>query len=292
MFGSRERFVYDECAACTSIQICQIPAANEMARHYPPNYYSFDLREPEPTTIKARLRRERDKAELGMSSVLGSLSAKIKPSYRPLNRMLALAHLRRSSRVLDVGCGSAGEFIDWLRLRGIDSVTGCDPFIGRDTVTTHGSNILKRELAEMTGSFDLVTFHHSLEHHPDPAAALGSARKLLSGVGYCLVRIPTPTSELWKRYNVDWVEFDAPRHFHLISRDGFKVMSERMGFRFIAMIDDMEGWTIHASEEYQKGIPLCQLQPATPDREQQYVAEAARLNTLSQASRTGFVLAV
>jgi hypothetical protein len=53
----------------------------------------------------------------------------------------------------------------------------------------------------------------------------------------------------------------------------------------------MEGWMIHASDEYRRGVPLIQLKAGSPDVERKYQAEAARMNREGRACRAGFVLA-
>ena len=39
MFGTREEFLYDRCAACGTLQLRDVP--QDMGRYYPPAYYSL-----------------------------------------------------------------------------------------------------------------------------------------------------------------------------------------------------------------------------------------------------------
>ena len=43
MFGTRDEFVYVECAKCGTLQIKEIP---ELAKYYPENYLSFNSETP------------------------------------------------------------------------------------------------------------------------------------------------------------------------------------------------------------------------------------------------------
>lgn len=95
--------------------------------------------------------------------------------------------------------------------------------------------------------------HHSLEHAPDPQDLLQAARERLNPGGAVFVRIPLLQSEIWARYGIDWVQLDPPRHLHLFSPDGFRLLAERAGLREISSGTDMLGWSLAWSEAYAAG---------------------------------------
>ena len=93
----------------------------------------------------------------------------------------------------------------------------------------------KAYLQDVVGTFDVIMFHHSLEHVPDPRRELADAAERLAPDGFCVVRLPTPSSEAFRLYREDWVQIDPPRHIALPSRDGMALLAERAGFRVIVI---------------------------------------------------------
>lgn len=120
-------------------------------------------------------------------------------------------------RLLDVGSGS-GDLGAVLARRGW-SVVGVEPSraaceLARERgVDAHSGTLETVELEE--ASFDAVVFHHSLEHVPDPVAALGRARALLRPGGAAAIAVPNFDSPQRRRLGADWWALDLPRHrFH------------------------------------------------------------------------------
>ena len=108
----------------------------------------------------------------------------------------------------------------------------------------------------MAGSFDLITFHHSLEHIPDQDAVLASACRLLAPNGVILVRIPIVASYAWRHYGTNWVEMDPPRHLYLHSRESIRLLAEKSGLDLYATICDSLELEFYGSEQYLRDIPL------------------------------------
>ncbi|WP_462120176.1 methyltransferase domain-containing protein [Methylorubrum extorquens] len=116
--------------------------------------------------------------------------------------------------------------------------------------------ILKSNIEDTPGQFDVVMFHHSLEHVPDPGKTLKIASTKLLPKGTCIVRIPTTSSGAWDHYGKDWAQLDAPRHFLVPSRKGMEVMGQRSGLMLEKIIDDSWSFQFWGSEQYQRDIPL------------------------------------
>src|SRR6185436_10142585 len=114
--------------------------------------------------------------------------------------------------ILDVGAG-AGKLLLDLNFLGFRNLVGVDPFIEKDIYHPSGVKILKKELKEMDQEFDLVMFNHSFEHMPEPLAILRKAHQLVRPGHFLVVRIPLAGSFAWRKYGVDWMALDAPRHF-------------------------------------------------------------------------------
>jgi 2-polyprenyl-3-methyl-5-hydroxy-6-metoxy-1,4-benzoquinol methylase len=299
MFGTRETFEYDECSACSSLQISAIPSLNTLSSHYPKNYYSFGNAHNVPTagSIRSRTRdwlvATRDMASLGQTTALGSILERLWPvPNNGIFSVLRTAGLRSHHRLLDVGCG-AGSLLHSLSKRGFRNSIGIDAFIDADTVTASGVPIRKRRLSEVQESFDFIMFNHSFEHVPYPRDELLAAHEKLLPAGRCLIRIPTPSSEAWETYGTDWVQLDAPRHLTLVSRKGITKLSEACGFSVVEVIDDSTGWSYMASELYRRGIPLQEqvlVAHFSLDLISEYEAKASAANEASQGDQAAFVL--
>ena len=257
MFSSKEQFEYDQCCACESIQIAEIISDSQLRRYYPRDYYSFEADSGAPKGVREALKTflmtERDRGVYGRS-FLGRLIETVKPEPTYV-WVMRQADVREDQKLLDVGCG-AGAFLNRLARLGFRNISGTDPFLSGDAVTSEGVPLRKLRLAQAQGPFDVITFNHSFEHLPDPKAELVAAREKLAPNGLCLIQMPTPSSEAWDEYKTDWAQWDAPRHLTLMSRRGVSILAEICGFRLRRTIDIGQSWSLMASELYKRGIGL------------------------------------
>src|SRR5262245_52213542 len=113
MHGTRDKFDYVECANCATVQICTVPAASDLARYYPLDYYSFEQRRK--NWLIRWLVAQRDRHVLNLPSIGGALIGRFRVD--PVLGVLARAGLKPSDRILDVGCG-AGRLLDRLARAG------------------------------------------------------------------------------------------------------------------------------------------------------------------------------
>lgn len=262
MFGISEDFDYSVCAECGSLALITIP--ENMAPYYPRNYYSVDL-DPERALGAPVVRQF---AELVISSALwgrgvfSSIATAVIPRRQLRTLVSILGSIRgaglvngKETRVLDVGCGS-GMLVFALGLAGVKDVVGVDPFMSSGRELSTGGRLVKQDLSEVEGSFDLIMFHHSLEHVPDPEASLREALKRLTPGGRVLIRMPTPSSHAFATYGAAWVSLDAPRHLVVLSRRGLATLCERLGAGVLSVADDSTGFQFWGSEQSLRGIPL------------------------------------
>ncbi|ACJ17343.1 hypothetical protein TON_1853 [Thermococcus onnurineus NA1] len=144
-----------------------------------------------------------------------------------------------------------------LRDIGFRNLLGVDPFIERDIVD-NGVTILKRTIHELPGTqkFNLIMFHHSFEHLPDQLETLKKAKQLLADNGTILIRMPVKSDEIWKKYGVNWVQIDAPRHVIVHTVRSFEILSEKAGLKINKIIFDSTAFQFWGSELYKRGIPL------------------------------------
>jgi SAM-dependent methyltransferase len=294
MFGTQDAFEYDECALCRSLQISIIPAPDELAKHYPDGYYAHPSSAAARLTVRQRIRSwvdfERERTSLGLFSPFGFLSSLVreKPFVMP-----AAAGFHRGMRILDVGCGSGG-FLDRLARMGFGNLEGVDPFIPATMKSERGVTIHKATLSEISGQWDCIMFHHSLEHVPDPLSELQAAAERLRDDGICIIRVPTPSSEAWEAYETDWVQLDAPRHLTLFSRDGMAALARATGFAVVATRDDCLPWSYGASELYRRKIPLTKQgewrSHFSSTELSRFAQKAVAANRAKRGDQTGFIL--
>lgn len=263
MFGTKEEFEYFQCKSCGCLQITDIPP--DLGRFYPLNYYSLTTTNSNRASrlraflLKHRFRNSVFSRGYKLNRLLANF---VKMPDLRVDRVLPVARVLReagirdfSARFLDIGCGSGSRWLENLRTMGFRHLFGADPFIKSD-VNCDGITIYKRQINEMTGSFDLITLHHSLEHIPDQESALASACRLLAPNGVILVRIPIVSSYAWRHYGIHWVEMDPPRHLYLHSRESIRLIAEKVGLKLYSTICDSLELEFYGSEQYLRGIPL------------------------------------
>ena len=251
MLGSREPFAYFQCNNCGCLQIDEIPA--DLARHYAGGYYSYTPLQRPANRLKRWAVQARHRWALHGQDPLGWLMYR-RAAHHAM-RSLRPLRLRPETRVLDVGCG-AGLLIFELAELGYRQVLGIDPFIDAERRYDNGARVLKMGLDDVTGGWDVVMFHHSFEHLPDPAAALRRTHALLVAGGHCLLRVPTVSSWAWQHYGVDWVQLDAPRHLYLFARESITQLAAATGFDVVDVADDSDAFQFWGSEQYRCGVAL------------------------------------
>jgi SAM-dependent methyltransferase len=224
MYGSREKFEYFQCASCGCLQIEEVPA--DMGKYYQSGYYSY-IGNRVVSTLERKLLNLRNKFAVFDEGIVGRLLHR----YRPNDRLRALSRLalQRDQRVLDVGCGS-GALLQSLLAIGFKNLLGIDPFIDKDIDHGNGLRVEKKELIDVQGKWDVVMFHHSLEHILNQLETLQEVHGILDDKGTCLIRIPTVSSFAWRHYGVNWAQLDAPRHLFLHSIESMALLANRAGF--------------------------------------------------------------
>lgn len=299
MFGTRELFEYFSCAACDTLQIQDALEGEDLMRHYPPNYYSHSA-SAQPSAFRWLVtQHDAYKLRGGGNRLAGALiKARVSEGiFRVLLggdvvRMLAQLEVGRHARILDVGCGT-GALLDRLSRIGFNNLLGADPFISADGESAEGVPLMKRDLSDMDGTFDLLMFNHSLEHVPDPVATLKVAYEKLAVGGMCLARVPTTSSDAWTTYRADWVQADAPRHMVIPSREGMAVAAERAGLRVVRTFDDSNLGQFLGSEAYRRDVAVTDpkiLRMFGPKQLWEWEKRALSLNQQQRGDQTGFVL--
>ena len=226
----------------------------DVSRYYPGSYYSFAA-SPEVVFrgVKNLFLARRNRFALTGRGFCGRQLYKRFPNETL--RLIGLTKVEPGWKILDVGCG-VGMILYSLRLSGYVNGVGIDPYLNETITYSNGLEIRKAQLHEMAGVWDLIMFHHSFEHLPDPIDQLKIVSLLLSDRGVCLIRIPTVSSYAWKHYGVNWVQIDAPRHFFLHSHRSLEIACDKAGLHIEKTVYDSDEFQFWGSEQIRMGIPL------------------------------------
>lgn len=258
MLGLRDTFRYLECASCNCLQLLDRP--EDMARYYPSDYPAFRSDEAKRPAVVQRfrsyLRERRNQAFVGHNGWFERLLTR-RYDNLPLKAFGRLGASKRA-RIVDVGCG-AGILLASLKELGYENLLGVDRFAPPSTGPETGVKIVRGDLGHLAGStWDVMMFHHSFEHMPEPGAVLENVMTLLAPGGLCLIRIPV-VGWAWQHYGVNWVQIDAPRHLFLHSVRSFQLLAERAGLKMREVIYDSDEFQFWVSELYARNVALASL---------------------------------
>jgi SAM-dependent methyltransferase len=304
MLGLGEEFLYRRCSDCGCLQLTNPP--ENLSKYYPRNYYAF---EQDSRLFSDRFPFRRKflyfpitASRLGWPSLSGKILQKIGSGPFISNSMRMLVRpLKKDSAILDVGCANGRELSAYWNC-GFTNLLGIDPYLSEDIHHGCGVRILKKELKEVDGKFDLIMFHHVLEHLEGQLETLKLAKERLNVGGQILVRIPLSDSKTALEYGDKWVQLDAPRHFFLHSRKSLSLLAEKAGLRVEKVVYDSEAFQFIGSELYRRGgISLNEFYADYAQNysrffnkgdEHAYQQRANELNLAGQGDQAGFCLLV
>lgn len=250
MIGYNDVFRYFQCAKCNCLQITEFPP--DMSKYYPDSYYSLQpiLKRDRITKL---LLHWRDKCALYETGIIGKLLYARYPY--PALRGLSFVAFTKAATILDVGCGT-GYLLYRLRELGYKNVLGVDPFVKKDIEYKNGVRILRKTIHDVDGDWDMVMFHHSFEHLPDPRETLRTVSDLLKPDGVCIIAMPIVSSYAWEHYGVKWVQIEAPRHFFLHSVESLGILAKEAALDVYNIIYNSTSCQFWGSEQCKKNIPL------------------------------------
>jgi SAM-dependent methyltransferase len=200
-----------------------------------------------------------------------------------LKRLNEAFPLPERGRALDVGCGNGPT------LRALSAAVPHWELYGHE-ISDAGAESLAairgfRKLytgdpADIDDQFDLITFCHSLEHIPDPVAALKALRTKLAPGGRLLVQVPNVRPNIY-----DLVVADHRSHFDIST---LAFAAKRAGFAHAHVYDDWafkELTMVAADESIEARAAMPALAPlGQPDLEQRVHWLAAVLQHAHQAA--------
>lgn len=250
--GLREWFTYMECAQCGCMQLVDIPP--DLSRYYPNDgYYSFNRGlhfSKKPDMLRKLKGGYLIYGKHQLAGRLLSVGYKAPAFYDWMKN----SGVQYNDAILDVGTGNGSLLLDLFKI-GFTNLSGIDPFINEDRhygdVTIHRKNIF-----EITGSYDLVMLHHAFEHMDEPLKVLQQAFRLLNKGRCLLIRTPVMGMYSWKKYGTNWMDLDAPRHIFIHSIRSMELLAAAAGFELRKTIFDGNYMSLIGSEQYAKDIAL------------------------------------
>ena len=286
-----DEFKYLHCLECGSLMIKDIP--NNLSKYYPTDYYSFAETKliNTPLTIKKWLRSKYWQYIISkeQKNIVGYL---INLFRKPENDMLAdiisKTDIYPKSKVIDIGCGN-GDLLKRFYQVGYWNILGLDPNINHDIYYEEKKLVLKAKVEnyakEEEKLYDLIMFHHSFEHMPNPEEILETIKRISHKETRYLIRIPLSNSYAFEKYRENWSGLDAPRHLFIYSEQGMRIMLENHNFEILEIIYDSTEYQFWASEQYMQNISLVEERSYWIDKSKSIFSEQDILNFRKKAKK-------
>lgn len=250
MFGTREEFDYLECGSCGCLFMIEPP--EDMIRFYDHEiYYSFNFREL--NFFQKFIQRKRNEYCLFKKGFIGRIINKKLPNTNL--ESLRIADVHKKAKILDVGCGQ-GHLLYSLNDLKFKKLVGIDPYLKKEFMSEN-LKILKKSIFDMPNDskYDLIMFNHSFEHMIDQIDVLNKVSRILSEDGICMIRIPIKSEYIWKKYGINWVQIDAPRHLLIHTLKSFNKIINKTSLKIKKIIFDSTEFQFWVSEQYKNDIP-------------------------------------
>jgi SAM-dependent methyltransferase len=250
MYGTGDEFLYFECSQCGCLQIAELP--DNLSQYYSSGYRS--LFNPNSNPLKKYLKRKWYQNALGNQNIIGNYIYKKKGTPYFID-WLKETKVKYGEKILDIGSGS-GQLLFDLYEAGFKDLTGLDIHIEKDLFYNNNVRILKKPVEQIENKFDFIMLHHSFEHIPNPVEILQNIHRILNNNKYLLIRIPLADCFAWKKYGIDWVQLDAPRHLFLHTIKSMNILAEKTRFQIEKVNYDSGGFQFWGSILFQHNIPL------------------------------------
>ncbi len=238
------------CGGCGLAFTSPRPTAAALGGFYGDGYYSFGApkaTDPNaPLRFKERLRRTILLRHMGYAGLSGADAGPPAPFTRFLSRFLVMPDGHKRGTLLDVGCGSGERMLElqsfgWT-VRGLEfseSAAKAGQSAGLDIQV---GDLTSAKIAP--GSFNTITFYHSLEHVFSPSATLRAALAALKPGGQLLVAVPNFGCSERRLFGKGWDWLQMPTHLYHFDRVALSQMVAAAGFTDIQVRYSFHGYSV------------------------------------------------
>lgn len=257
-YGGEEQFTYFQCSKCKCLQLQNVPC--DIGKYYGDNYYSINMSKTKKKLTENLISlfiKTRDKRLLlNKNDIVSIICRKLQP--RVAYELIPQLCVDRTAAVLDVGCGD-GYLLELLSDLGWSNLCGVDIYAREEDRKKNDElggilKLVQGTIFDIIGKFDLIMFHHSLEHMEQPNEIFAKVNSLLRNENsYCMICIPISTCYAFERYGENWVQLDAPRHFFLHSPESIKLLANQANLVIEKIIYDSNSFQIIGSQMYEQG---------------------------------------
>lgn len=208
---SHETFQLQQCAVCGFVFTNPRPESPNLSR-----YYQSDEYISHSNTSKQFLHR--------VYKIARSFTLKWK--YQLITEHSAT----RPEKILDYGCGT-GAFLEKCRQQGLQ-ITGVEPAHGaRSQAQTLTRTTIAANIADVEGSFNVITLWHVLEHIANLHETIEALAARLATNGTMFIAVPNLKSADAQHYQEQWAAFDVPRHLWHFSKETMQRIFDNHGLR-------------------------------------------------------------
>ncbi|MEY4748047.1 MAG: hypothetical protein RIQ60_261 [Pseudomonadota bacterium] len=215
----RDGFHIVACRDCGLVYVGEDPAAIDFNALYDESYYTGGQ-------------------DGVFADYVGQAAARRASARRRLSPLWGLGRLKRSGRLLDVGC-AAGFFLVEAQAR-YGEVCGVElsEFSSRFARERFGLQVHTGTLQDAAypgGHFDLVTLWDVIEHVADPAAVLAEVARVLAPGGKVVLTTGDIGSAYAQARGAAWHLMTPPWHLYYFSRATLARVAARAGLRVDAI---------------------------------------------------------
>jgi SAM-dependent methyltransferase len=289
MFGFRDEFTYFKCSSCGCLQIATPP--EYLSKYYPADrYYSYRS----SNVLNSQKEKFKNVLKWSLFNLCRYLKVSVVQTLPYISKFTWLKFLpetAKTSAILDAGCGN-GYLLQQMSVWGFKNLTGIDPFIDADISYPSGVRILKQDVFNHAGKYDIIMLHHSFEHMDNPREVMKRLYELLNPGGKLLIRIPVSDSFAWRKYGVNWFQLDAPRHFFLHTTNSITRLAKDSGFVLEEIFYDSGRGQFTASEKYCMDISFYTEVNFPKSYLKECKKQAKLLNRMKDGDQACFVLTV
>jgi 2-polyprenyl-3-methyl-5-hydroxy-6-metoxy-1,4-benzoquinol methylase len=216
-FLTREAFTIQQCKKCNFRFVNPRPFSHELGRYYQSSWYI---------------------SHNSASKSLWNYCYTNIRKYTISKKYEIIKKYAEKGSILDIGCAT-GEFLNFFKgknwnTRGIEP----DENARKQAIEKYGLNVGdESEIDEIaSGSFEVITMWHVLEHVSDLNTRMNDVLRLLKKEGTLVLALPNCNSADAEIYGKYWAAYDVPRHLYHFTPDTITRLLDKHGFKLMEKI--------------------------------------------------------